>query len=56
MRHCGMRYLSVVTFIPSILFAVADGAWWRWLIAAVLTYQAVDVLFFGGRLSGRERA
>lgn len=49
-RYRGMRYVSVVMFIPSILFAVSDGGWWRWLIAAVLTLQAIDVLLLGQRI------
>ena len=45
-----MRYVSVVLFIPSILFAVTEGGWWRWLVAVVLTMQAVDVLLLDRRI------
>jgi hypothetical protein len=45
-----MRYVSVVLFIPAIAFAFADGGWWRWLIAVVLTVQAVDVLLLDRRI------
>lgn len=45
-----MRYVSVALFLPAILFAVAEGGWWRWLFAAVLTIQAADVLLLGNRI------
>jgi hypothetical protein len=45
-----MGIISVALFIPSILFAISEGGWWRWLIAAVLTVQAIDVLFLGRRI------
>ena len=45
-----MRYVSVVLFIPAIVFAFSEGEWWRWLIAVALGVQAIDVLFLGGRI------